>query len=118
MLSLLKKLFGGRRILSNWHIPLDASYEKIDNGDSVQFINADNSRVLYFSVLVIKNSDVLPPTALTSKDHTTERTDDGWVFKAAKGGGNEVLVCAFSFTNESDEAYMKELFNKITYTGK
>lgn len=35
----------------------------------------------------------------------------------AKHGGNEVLVCAFTYTNEDDEAWMKNLFKSITYIG-
>jgi len=46
------------------------------------------------------------------------RSDNGWQFKGAKQGGNEVLVCAFTFMNESDEVSVKELFTNIVYIGK
>jgi hypothetical protein len=49
---------------------------------------------------------------------TVTRSDEGWQFKGTRHEGNELLVCVFNFTNESDEVLVKELYTNIVYIGK
>src|SRR5688572_19283792 len=94
-----------KNLLQNWQIPVDAAFERIDNGDSIQFINDDESLVFYFSILIMKGGDQLVPAEVFIKiKPSVTRTERGWDFKGARTGGNEALICVFSFTNESDEA--------------
>ena len=51
MLSFFRKKQSNKRPFQNWQIPVATSYQMINNGDSVQFVNADGSRILYFSLL-------------------------------------------------------------------
>jgi len=118
MLHFFKKRKDDKNLFKNWQIPVDDHYRLINNGDSIQFINADESRILYFSILVITNGPLLSGETLAKKQPSVVRSENGWQFKGARQVGNEVLVCVFSFTNESDEAWMKDLFANIAYIGR
>lgn len=104
--------------LQNWEIPVDGRYRKIINEDSVQFVNADESVCLYFSVLMVSGNSAFSETLLSKKDPAVARVTNGWELKAAKPGGSELLVCVFSFAEEADEAMMRELYANIVYTGQ
>jgi hypothetical protein len=118
MLSFFKKKQSNKRPFQNWQIPVDTSYQMINNGDSIQFVNADGSRILYFSLLTVEGNSLLTGEILAKMSPSVTRSDNGWQFKGARQGGNEVLVCAFTFMNESDEVSVKELFTNIVYIGK
>lgn len=60
----------------------------------------------------------MPDEILAKMSPSVTSCDNGWQFKGARQGGNEVLVCVFTFTNESDEGRVKELFANIVYIGK
>ena len=118
MLSFFKKRKENNLPLRNWQIPVDASYRLINNGDSIQFVNADQSHILYFSVLTFTGKSLLPGEISTKVQPTLTRTDAGWQFKGTRQEGNELLVCVFSFINENDDVLMQELFKNIVYVGK
>jgi hypothetical protein len=118
MLNFFRKRQGDKSPFQNWQIPVDASYQLVNNGNSIQFVNADESRILYFSLLTVAGNSLLPGDILTKMSPSVTSYDNGWQFKGARQGGNEVLVCVFTFTNESDEGRMKELFANIVYIGK
>jgi hypothetical protein len=107
-----------KKPLQNWQIPIDAQYRLINNGDSIQFVNADESLILYFSLLTTTNNSLLASEVVAKMQPSVTRSENGWQFKGARSGGKEVLVCVFSFINESDEALVKELFANIVYIGK
>lgn len=107
-----------KKPLQNWEIPVDANYRLINNGDSIQFVSADQSIILYFSTLTIVNNSLLPGDVLTKTRPSVTHSDNGWQFKGTKSGGKEMLVCLFSFKNESDEALVRDLFSNIVYVGK
>ena len=102
-------------MLQNWRIPFEASYRPIDNGDSIQYVNEDESRILYFSMLMLTDSQVFSGDAMTKMQPSLTKSEDGWQLKGAKHGGKEVIICVFTFTNETDEAQMKNLFKNIEY---
>jgi len=118
MLKLFTKRQSDKSPFQNWQIPVDESYQFINNGDSIQFVSADESRILYFSILTVTGNSLLPGEILVKMPSSVTRSDNGWQFKGARQGGNEVLACVFTFTNESDEARLKELFTDIVYIGK
>ncbi|HVU96511.1 MAG TPA: hypothetical protein VHE34_14885 [Puia sp.] len=115
MFSLFRKRKKDAGPLSNWQLPLDASYKSILNQDSVQYVNESGSRVLYFSVLTFSGSSLLPDGILKKMAPTVTLDDGGWHLKGAKQGANEILNCVFTFTNKGDEAVMRELFDNIVY---
>jgi len=116
MLNFLKKN-RDKKPLQNWQIPVEAGYRQINNGDSVQFVNADESIVLYFSILTASNKSPLSGDVLAKMQPSVMRLENGWQLKGARSGGKEILVCVCSFTNEDDEALVKDLFANITYIG-
>ncbi|MCW3121109.1 MAG: hypothetical protein JWQ38_601 [Flavipsychrobacter sp.] len=118
MLRFLKKMLRGKDLFQNWSIPIGADYQRIDNNDSLQFINKDESRILYFSILTIKNNHLISTNTIANREPTITQSENGWDFKGVKERGNEVLVCVFSFTNESDETWIKNLFTRVTYIGE
>lgn len=113
MLGFFKGKKRNRDLLQNWQIPMDDSYRSINNGDSVQFVNGDESRILYFSLLTITGNQVFSGEILSKMEPSLTRTENGWQFKGARQGGNEVLICLFTFTDEADEGLMRELFANI-----
>ncbi|PQJ12604.1 hypothetical protein CJD36_002335 [Flavipsychrobacter stenotrophus] len=113
-----KKVEKNKDILRNWRIPIDLSYERIDNDKSVQFTNADGSRVLYFSILIVKGNNSLLGSSFSNSKASIMYADDCWHLKGHKPNGNEVLVCVFTYTNEEDEAILNNLFDGIQYSGR
>jgi len=118
MLSFFKKRKDDNNLLKNWQIPIESHYRLINNGDSIQFTNADGSHILYFSILVVKNGPLLSGETFAKMQPSVTALENGWQFKGARQGGNEVLVCVFTFTNKSDETWMKDLFANIAYIGR
>jgi len=118
MLSFFRNRKKKEYLLQNWHIPVEASYELIDNGDSIQYVNEDESRILYFSKLSIDGNKALSSELFAQTTPSIKFSENGWECKGTKQGGNEILVCVFSFTNEEDKEYMNDLFTSINYTGK
>jgi hypothetical protein len=118
MLRFFKKRDSDKNLLQNWQIPVGTDYRLINNSDSIQFVNADESVVLYFSILTITNNSLLPKEGLAKMQPSVTSGENGWQFKGARSGGKEMLVCVFSFTNESDEVLVKDLFTNIVYIGK
>ena len=78
----------------------------------------NKSRILYFSILTITGGQLLSGETFAKIQPSVIRSENGWQFKGVRKGENEVLVCVFTFTNESDEAWMKELFANIAYIVK
>jgi hypothetical protein len=107
-----------KNLLQNWQIPVDAQFERIDNGDSIQYVNDDATLVLYFSILLINEDKLLQGDLLAKMEPSVTRTERGWDLKGARPGNNEVLICLFSFTNESDEVQLKDLFANIVYVSQ
>jgi hypothetical protein len=116
MLSLFKKN-RTRQPLQNWKIPVNAQYRCIDYGDSLQYVNEEAGHVLYFSLLNT-TGQLLSPDQVLKMQPSVIRSEKGWDLKGAKAGGEEVLVCVFSYKNEKDEDLVKDLFAKIAFTGK
>ncbi|PZR01575.1 MAG: hypothetical protein DI539_28385 [Flavobacterium psychrophilum] len=106
--------------MQNWNIPVNTDFQLITNNDSIQYIKNDESIVLYFSLLHITNNSLLPENVMAKIRPSVSSTENGWDFKGAKvsPNGKEILTCVFSFTNESDQAFLNDLFKNITYVNE
>jgi hypothetical protein len=105
------------KTLQNWKIPVTARYRCIDYGDSMQYVNEEAGHVLYFSVLTTTGR-LLSSEEEVKMQPSVSRSEKGWDLKGARAGGKEMLVCLFSFRNETDEGLVKDLFANIVYVGK
>lgn len=115
-MNFLKRLLGKKNLLQNWHLPTDIqSYKRINNADSVQFVNNNESRVLYFSTMHFNANQILSNNFLENTQPQIIQTENGWEMKGMKHGGNEILVCVFSFTDEKDKEWVMDLFACIDY---
>ena len=43
----------------NWDVDPGSGFELINNQDSIQYVNEDASRVIYFSVLDVSGNDII-----------------------------------------------------------
>jgi hypothetical protein len=118
MLGFFKNLLKGKKLLQHWHIPGVAGYERVNNSDSVQFINEDESRILYFSALIVKDSPVFSAEMLAKADPAITLTEHGWQLKGVRQGKDEILVCVFTFTHEDDKAWAIGVFTSVEYIGE
>lgn len=115
-MNFFRRLIGKKDLLQNWHLPKGIqSYKMINNTDSVQFVNANESRVLYFSTIVFNGNQLLSSNFLENTQPQITKTENGWEMKVIKHGGNEILVCVFSFTDEKDIEWAMDLFASIEY---
>lgn len=111
-------LFKKKNLLSNWKIPMDNSFDLIDNGDSMQFANVNKSRILYFSILSVTGKSSVLSETYKKMQPSMSNTENGWQLKGAKNESGEILICIFSFTDENDQQWAMDLFTSIFYTGK
>ncbi len=111
MFNWLKKKSKESLIVTHWHIDDIPGFKKIQSTDSVQYINEDESRIIYFSVLKIsgKGPSLLPNTT----DPVIKKDDNGWQLKGSKSSENQILVCVISITQEEDLDWAKAFFASI-----
>lgn len=117
MFGLFKNKKKGNDLLHNWRIPIDASYKVIKNNDSWQFVNEDESRILYFSILKLAGDPVITDQTSNTREPSIVLTEHGWQLKGSRHGVYEILVCLFSFTNENDKQWAENLFADIAFIG-
>jgi|SRR5215217_263976 len=100
-------------ILRLWNIDEVPGFEKIQNPDSVQYTNADSSRVIYFSVLTVsgKGPSLLPSFSAQEPKITADA--NGWQLKGTKQSDKHLLVCVISVTQEEDVFWAKAFFESI-----
>ena len=113
MLNFFRNRKKNKDLLQNWHVPVDETYRRINNPDSVQYVNRDESRILYFSPIAITGNQLFSTETFAKMGVSVLGTENGWQLKGAKHTDKEVLVCLFSYTDESDEPWMKNLFDSI-----
>ncbi|MCO5949407.1 hypothetical protein [Mucilaginibacter flavidus] len=112
MFNWFKRNSQGKSILANWNIEDIPGFEKIYNPDSVQYVNNDGSKVIYFSVLTVSGNDLFPIDAYTVDPSVIEDTN-GWKLKGAKKSKNQILVCVISGVNPDDIGWAKAFFDSI-----
>jgi len=111
MFNWLKKKSKESLIVSHWHIDDIPGFKKIQNTDSIQYINEDKSRIIYFSVL--KVSDKRPSLLPKATGPVVKKDDNGWQLKGSKLSENQILVCVISVTREEDLDWAKAFFTSI-----
>jgi hypothetical protein len=94
----------------NWQVDA-AGFEMIVNDKSIQYVNADATRVIYLSVLVVGGDK--PISGATLSTPTIVEDSNGWNFKATKNAGREVLVCVISFKDPEDSSWARSFFDSI-----
>lgn len=117
MFGLFKNKKKENNLLHNWRIPIDESYEVIKNNDSWQFVNEDESRMLYFSILKFGGDPSITGQVLNTTQPSVMHTENGWQLKGSKHEKNEMLVCVFSFTSEKEKQWAESLFADIVFIG-
>ena len=107
-----------KALLSNWKIPIDTSFNLIDNGDSMQFVNGNEARILYFSTLSVTGKPSLLSETYKQMQPSISKTENGWQLKGAKNQDREILICVFLFTDDNDRQWAIDLFDNISFTGR
>ncbi|RAJ05214.1 hypothetical protein LX64_02368 [Chitinophaga skermanii] len=98
----------------NWQLPIDDTYLAIYNDDSIQYVSEDESIIIFISIIKgAENTNHI----LTNTPPSIAFSEDSWLLKGTKTGGQEILVCVISFSKESDTQMVKELFASIVYIG-
>ncbi|HEY4147397.1 MAG TPA: hypothetical protein VGM41_00645 [Chitinophagaceae bacterium] len=100
--------------LKKWNIDTGPGFKVIDNADSIQYVNEDESVVIYLSVLEIRGNSLVTDDVLPGDPKITGDTN-GWQLKGVKKAAGQILVCVISFKDQDDTKRAKELFNSITY---
>jgi hypothetical protein len=113
MLNWFKRNGRKKSLLSNWNIEDIAGFEKIQNPDSVQFVNEDGSKVIYLSVLTVSGNDVFPLNAYAGEPVVEEDSKGCLHLKSTKTFKNYILVCAITVNNRKDLEWAKNFFDSI-----
>lgn len=113
MFNWFKRKSKAESFLSYWDVGDLDGFEKIDNYDSIQFVDNDSDKIIYFSTLHVSGSDLVIPDMGSAQPTVTEVTD-GWQFKSLKRSGNKILVCVISLKNYNDIEWAKNFFNSIS----
>jgi hypothetical protein len=102
-----------KSFLQNWHFEDILGFEMIQNSDSIQYVNKDASKTIYFSVLNVSGSDVFSIDSFAGKPTIIENIN-GWQLKGAKKFKNQVLICVISVSKQNDVEWAKIFFDSIT----
>ncbi|QJD97357.1 hypothetical protein HH214_16525 [Mucilaginibacter robiniae] len=101
-------------ISANWDIGDIYGFKKIYNHDSLQYTNADVSKVIYFSVLKISGNNLFGTEAYAG-DPTIIEDANGWLLKGSKMAKNQILVCVISVKKRDDVEWAKAFFDLIKF---
>jgi hypothetical protein len=96
----------------NWVYDIYPGFRLINNGDSIQYVNDDGSRIIYLSVLIISGSSLLTSTLFKGEPDITNNAN-GWQLKGTTRLPNEAVVCVINFTHEDDVDWAKGFFDSI-----
>ncbi len=96
----------------HWDYETGSGFTLINNGDSLQYVHSDNSRIIYLSVLIVSGSPLLNSKLFTDELKLTQ-TAVGWELKGTRRTAHEMLVCVISFTKEDDEVWARDFFNSV-----
>ena len=99
-----------KSIVDSLDLSVLEGFKKIRNSDSLQYVNQDETKVVYLSVLKVTGSDVF---SISSIKPTVIEDANGWQLKAAKKLENELLVCVISVVRQDDIEWAKIVFDSI-----
>ena len=102
--------------IKKWQVPVPEGFTEIDNGDSIQLRNADESRIVYLSVLTAKNEkgEAVDLSNKTESPAEVVHEENCYHLRGTKVRRNEILVVVITFKDRSDEIWARDLLNKIT----
>lgn len=112
MFHWLKRQKSKSSILENWDFYRIPDFNIVYNPDSIQYVNRDESIVIYFSVLTVGGSDLFNVGAHDGKPTITEIAD-GWQLKGTKKSKLQLLVCVISIVNREDIEWAQLFFDSI-----
>lgn len=98
----------------NWDVDPGSGFELINNQDSIQYVNEDASRVIYFSVLHVSGNDIISNEVIPDEPKIIEDAN-GWQLKGIKKSMGQVLVCVISYKNQDDTKWARVFFDSIKY---
>ncbi|MEO3404030.1 hypothetical protein AAFN85_09015 [Mucilaginibacter sp. CAU 1740] len=102
-----------RYIHQDWDFGDISDWDVVQNPDSLQYVNKDGTRVIYFSLLKVSGDGVLSTDSIGAKP-TILKTDDGWQLKGVKKLKNQILVCVISVGKQDDDIeWAKTFFDSI-----
>lgn len=84
----------------------------IKNLDFIQYVNEDESRLIYLSQLYFTGNSSLTGEAF-SEEPKIVKDDFGWQLKGVKKTSGQILVCVISFTKQDDSQWASEFFGSI-----
>lgn len=116
MFNLFKKNKVKKTSLENWDINVDTGFNIINNPDSIQYVNEDASKVIYFSILETSDKSVITNDIFPAEPEIKEAAN-GWQLKGVKKSADQLLVCVISFKNKDDSGWAKDFFNAIKHRG-
>ncbi len=102
-----------KSILQNLDFEDIKGFEMFQNPDSLQYVNKDESKVIYFSALSVSGGDVFSIDSYVGKPTIIEYAS-GWQLKGAKKFGNQILICVISVSKKDDVEWAKIFFDSIT----
>ena len=118
MLSLFKRRDENKKGIKTWNIDPGPDFNMIRNKDSIQYVNEDGSRIIYFSVLKVDGDLLSTADALPGEREPMIIEDgNGWQLKGIKKAPGQVLVCVISFKHQGDTEWAKGFFSSVTYKG-
>lgn len=98
--------------LDNWSFEGIEDFKMIRNSDSIQYVNSDSTRFIYFSVLTVSGGNVFPIDSYIDKQ-TVIQNGHRWDLKGAKNINNQILICVISVTRQDDIEWAKMFFDSI-----
>jgi hypothetical protein len=114
MLSLFKKRDENKNGIKTWNIDTDPGFKMIRNKDSIQYVNEDESRMIYFSVLKVDGDLLSTADALPDEPKIIE--EGNWCqLKGIKRAPGQILICVISFKHQGDTEWAKGFFRSVTY---
>jgi hypothetical protein len=100
-----------KSLLANWDFEDIEGFKTIQNPDSIQFVNENCTKIIYFSVLTVDGRGILDGYA--GKPIIIE-TDNGWQLKGSKKASNKILICVISVSSKDDIEWARTFFESIT----
>jgi len=91
-----------------------SGFELINNQDSIQYVNEDASRVIYFSVLDVSGNDIISNAVIPDEPKVIEDANV-WQLKGVKKSVGQVLICVISYRHQDDTKWAREFFDSIKY---
>jgi|GEM_PF-1627667 len=116
MFNLFKKRSEKGVGIKYWDRDPGPGFRVITNEDSIQYVNEDASKVIYFSVLIVQGNSHVAGDAL-HREREPEIVEDanGWQFKGMKAATGQVLVCVVTVKDQADLQWAKEFFSSVRY---